>query len=58
MNIPKISKNETEAILFSLAEIALKTNACEVYEEIVNMAKAHGIVMEPYEEVKAGAKEK
>ena len=44
---------ETKVILISLAEIACRTNAKEVYNAIARMANAEGVILKSYEEAKA-----
>ena len=48
---------ETKVILISLAEIALRTNAREVYKAIRKMANAEGVILKSYEEAKAELEE-
>ncbi|MCL1835553.1 MAG: hypothetical protein FWG48_05260 [Oscillospiraceae bacterium] len=43
---------ETKVILISLAEIAVRTNAKEVYKAIAKMANAEGVILKSYEEAK------
>jgi len=49
---------ETKVILISLAEIALRTNAKEVYKAIAKMANAEGVILKSYEEAKAELEDK
>ena len=44
---------ETKVILISLAEIAVRTGAKEVYRAIAKMANAEGVILKSYEEAKA-----
>ena len=44
---------ETKVILISLAEIAVRTNAKEVYKAIAKMANAEGVILKSYDEAKA-----
>ena len=44
---------ETKVILISLAEIALRTKAREVYNAIRKMANAEGVVLNSYDEALA-----
>ena len=44
---------ETKVILISLAEIACRTNAKEVYNAIARMANAEGVILESYEKARA-----
>ena len=48
---------ETKVILISLAEIAVRTNAKEVYKAIAKMANAEGVILKSYEEAKAELEE-
>ena len=48
---------ETKVILISLAEIAIRTNAKEVYKAIAKMANAEGVILKSYEEAKAELEE-
>ena len=48
---------ETKVILISLAEIALRTEAKEVYKAIAKMANAEGVILESYDEAKAALEE-
>ena len=43
---------ETKVILLALAEIAVRTNAKEVYRAIARMANAEGVILKTYEEAK------
>ena len=44
---------ETKVILISLAEIACRTNAKEVYNAIARMANAEGVILKSYDEARA-----
>ena len=48
---------ETKVILISLAELAVRTNAKEVYRAIAKMANAEGVILKSYEEAKAELEE-
>ena len=48
---------ETKVILISLAEIAVRTGAKEVYRAIAKMANAEGVILKSYEEAKAELEE-
>ena len=48
---------ETKVILISLAEIAVRTGAKEVYKAIAKMANAEGVILKSYEEAKAELEE-
>ena len=50
MILPKITKDETKNILSTLASIAKRTEAEALYEDIVEIACEHGIVIAAYEE--------
>ena len=44
---------ETKVILIALAEVAVRTNAREVYNTIMRMANAEGVVLKSWDEAKA-----
>jgi hypothetical protein len=44
---------ETKVILISLAEIACRTEARDVYNAIRKMANAEGVILESYEDARA-----
>jgi len=48
---------ETKVILIALAEVAIRTNAKEVYKTIARMANAEGVILKPYDEAKAEIEE-
>ena len=50
---------ETKVILISLAEIALRTsNVEEIYNTILKMANAEGVILKSYDEAKAELEQK
>ena len=48
---------ETKVILISLAEIAARTQAKEVYRSIAKMANAEGVILQTYDEARAEIEE-
>ena len=44
---------ETKVLLIALAEIALRTNAKEVYKAIAKMANSEGVILKPFDEAKS-----
>lgn len=44
---------ETKVILIALADIAVRTNAKDVYKAIAKMANAEGVVLKSWDEAKA-----
>lgn len=43
---------ETKVMLISLAEIAVRTNAKEVYKVVAKMANVEGVILKSYDEAK------
>ena len=48
---------ETKVLLIALAEIAVRTDAKEVYKAIAKMANAESLILKSYEEAKAELEE-
>ena len=44
---------ETKVLLISMAQMALRVNSKEMYEYIVEMANAEGVILKSWDEAKA-----